>query len=239
MGHDAGGPLVNDLNADPYGVFLLDEADKAHPDVLQPFLNLFDEGWIRDQRGTLARADKSIFILTTNVGQRMIADMVREGKSMDDIASRMKEALAQIRHTKTDRPVFTPEFLARIKRVIVFRPLDRAAMGGICRKLVNQMRDFWRERRNKAIEVSDDLIEHIANEAHACNERSNGREGGRIVRKLLTDLVDVNVQRAISDRPDEYRAAASVKVELTPNHVSGPRSVNVRFEQGQESNPAV
>jgi len=78
VGHDAGGRLINDLNADPYGVFLLDEADKAHPDVLQPFLNLFDEGWIRDQRGALAYADKSIFILTTNVGQRMISDMVRE-----------------------------------------------------------------------------------------------------------------------------------------------------------------
>ena len=50
VGHDQGGRLVNDLIADPYCVFLLDEADKAHPDVLQPFLNLFDEGWVRDQR---------------------------------------------------------------------------------------------------------------------------------------------------------------------------------------------
>ena len=46
VGHDQGGRLINDLNADPYSVFLLDEADKSHPDVMQPFLNLFDEGWI-------------------------------------------------------------------------------------------------------------------------------------------------------------------------------------------------
>src|SRR4029077_20166302 len=85
VGTDQGGRLINELNADPYCVFLLDEADKAHPDVLQPFLNLFDEGWVCDQRGVKGYADKSIFILTTNVGQRMIADMVQQGKDMSEI----------------------------------------------------------------------------------------------------------------------------------------------------------
>ena len=152
VGSDRGGRLVNELNADPYGVFLLDEADKAHPDVLQPFLNLFDEGWVTDQRGTKGHAQKSIFVLTTNVGQRMIADMHREGKSVEEITTRMKEALGQIRHGKSDRPVFTPEFLARIKRVIVFRPLDGAAMTGIARKQAAELRRNWSEGRNKRLE---------------------------------------------------------------------------------------
>lgn len=129
VGHDQGGRIVNDLNSDPYCIFLLDEADKAHPDVLQPFLNLFDEGWIRDQRGMTGYADKSIFILTTNVGQRMIADMHKQGRTPEEIAVRMKEALAQIRHGKSNRPVFAPEFLARIKWVLVFNPLDAADEG--------------------------------------------------------------------------------------------------------------
>ena len=110
---------------------LLDEADKAHPDVLQPFLNLFDEGWLCDQRGVKAYASKSIFILTTNVGQRMMAEMVEQGKSPDEIRERMKEVLAQIKHTKAERPVFSPEFLSRLKRIIVFNPLGREAMRGI------------------------------------------------------------------------------------------------------------
>ena len=66
VGHETGGALINDLNADPYGVFLLDEAEKAHPNVWKPFLNLFDEGWIVDQRGVKAYADRAIFILTTS-----------------------------------------------------------------------------------------------------------------------------------------------------------------------------
>ena len=113
VGNDQGGRLVNELNADPYCVFLLDEADKAHPDVLQPFLNLFDEGWVVDQRGVKAYASKSIFILTSNVGQRMIAELTQQGHTSEEIAVRMKDALGQIKHSKSDRPVFTPEFLAR------------------------------------------------------------------------------------------------------------------------------
>lgn len=214
VGHDQGGRLINELNADPYCVFLLDEADKAHPDVLQPFLNLFDEGWIRDQRGVQAHADKAIFILTTNVGQRMILDMAKQGKTSQEIADRMKEALAQIRHGKSNRPVFAPEFLARIKRVVVFKPLDRDAMQGICQKLVSQMQQDWKEKRQRTLEVPETLIDFIAEKSHMRNEKSDGREGGRIVRKLIADWIEAPIQRSISEQTDEYRATDSVKLEI-------------------------
>jgi ATP-dependent Clp protease ATP-binding subunit ClpC len=216
VGHDQGGRLVNDLNADPYCVFLLDEADKAHPDVLQPFLNLFDEGWVADQRGVRAYADKAIFILTTNVGQRMIAELVQQGNSMEAIAARMKEALSQIRHTKSDRPVFTPEFLARIKRVIVFHPLDRTAMGGIAGKLVAELQQTWAAKRGKRLEVPEELTRHVADQAHQMNEKSAGKEGGRVVRKLISEWVEARVQREITQRPGEYRACEAVVLEFLP-----------------------
>jgi ATP-dependent Clp protease ATP-binding subunit ClpA len=214
VGNEQGGRLINDLNADPYCVFLLDEADKAHPDVLQPFLNLFDEGWVCDQRGVRAYADKAIFILTTNVGQRMIAEMVREGRSIDEITVRMKEALSQIRHSKSDRPVFTPEFLARIKRVIVFNPLDHKAMQSIGRKLLTELQDTWAAKRGKRLEVPEALVKYIGDQAHAINEKSNGKEGGRIVRKLLSEWVEAPLQREVSRRPDEYKACEIVAVDF-------------------------
>lgn len=216
VGNDQGGRLINELNADPYCVFLLDEADKAHPDVLQPFLNLFDEGWVSDQRGVKAYANKSIFILTTNVGQRMIADLKKQGKSMEEISERMKEALSQIRHSKSNRPVFTPEFLARIKRIIVFNPLDRAAMQGICRKLIAEMGRSWADKRGKRLEAPTELIDFIADRAHQLNEKAQGKEGGRIVRKLIADLIESTIQRAITQRPSEYRACAAVVLAFTP-----------------------
>jgi ATP-dependent Clp protease ATP-binding subunit ClpA len=236
VGSDRGGRLVNELNADPYGVFLLDEADKAHPDVLQPFLNLFDEGWVTDQRGTKGHAQKSIFVLTTNVGQRMIADMHKEGKSPEEIATRMKEALGQIRHGKSDRPVFTPEFLARIKRVIVFKPLGKPAMMAIARKQLADMRRGWAEARNKQLEIPDALGEYVGTAAHRLDEKANGKEGGRVVRKLVAEWVEAPLQRAMSANPDSYRASGSVTIEFTPpNELPAndqpypPPTVTIRF----------
>jgi ATP-dependent Clp protease ATP-binding subunit ClpA len=210
VGHDQGGRLINELNADPYGVFLLDEADKAHPDVMQPFLNLFDEGWICDQKGNKAYANRAIFILTTNVAQRQIADMCKNGKTVEEITSTIKDSLSRIRHTKSNRPVFTPEFLARVKRIIVFRSLDEAAMHGITLRLVAALREEWRIKRQKNLIIPDVLIDSVAKRAFDLNESAQGREGGRIVRKLLADLVESPVQIAISRAPEAYRRSKTI-----------------------------
>ncbi len=214
VGHEQGGRLINELNTDPYCVFLLDEVDKAHPDVLQPFLNLFDEGWLSDQRGVRAYGNKSIFVLTTNVGQHMISELIQQGKSMEEISARMKEALTLIRHSKSDRPVFTPEFLARVKRIIVFNSLDEAAMTRIARKLVADIQGMWLARRGKRLEIPQLLIEQIGQDAHRLNQKAKGKEGGRIVRKLIADWIEAKVQREVSLHPAAYRKCGAVVVEL-------------------------
>lgn len=212
VGHDAGGKIVHDLNADPYCVFLLDEADKAHPDVMQPFLNLFDEGWVRDQRSAQAYANNAIFILTTNVGQRMIADMAKQGKTPEEMADRMKETLAQIKHAKLNRPVFAPEFLARIKRIIVFQPLSADAMRGIADRHIQSTIANWRTQREKELEIDEPLIAFVAERAHQRNTKSDGKEGGRLVGKLISDHILSPMQRAIADRSQDYVNAKRVIV---------------------------
>ena len=216
VGHEQGGRLVNELNSDPYGVFLLDEADKAHPDVMQPFLNLFDEGWVADQKGNKAYANRAIFILTTNVGQRQIADMCKSGKSVEEMTAIMKDSLSRIRHTKSNRPVFTAEFLARVKRIIVFRSLDQPAMQGICRLLIGQLQRDWPLKRQKALVLPDELLEVIARRGFEIDDQSQGREGGRIVRKLIADVIEAPIQAAIGAAPDTYRACGAVVVTFSP-----------------------
>lgn len=233
VGHDQGGRLVNELNGDPYGVFLLDEADKAHPDVLQPLLNLFDEGWLADQRGVRAYAGKSIFVLTSNVGQRMVADWFAQGMTADEVAVRVKEALPQIRHPKMDRPVFAPEFLARVKRVVVFQPLGREAMAGIAGKLVREVQRVWAVSRGKRLEVPGELVAAIGERAHGVNEAAKGREGGRVVRRLVADWVESPVQRELTRQPDAYRSAATVELSYTaPAGDGGEPEVRVTFASG-------
>lgn len=244
VGHEQGGRLINDLNSDPYCVFLLDEAEKPHPDVWKPFLNLFDEGWIVDQRAVKAFADRAIFILTSNAGHEIISKMSQAGDGMDKIIERVKEHLPTIRHERSTQPVFTPEFLARIKRIIIFKPLDEDAMEGICRKLLKRMQETWEEKREKTIVVPDSLIKYIAKRSHQENERSGGKEGGRIVGKLMSDLIEASIQREASEREDEYKACNMIELLFISPGDASPRQplpqpkVVVKFRNERPPSPA-
>ncbi|MDT0447085.1 AAA family ATPase [Streptomyces johnsoniae] len=227
VGHERGGRIVNELNADPYGVFLLDEAEKAHAEVWRPFLNLFDEGWIEDRRGVRAHGDRAIFILTTNAGHDVIARMTRQGADEEAIAAAVKEALLRARSGGShEDPVFTPEFLARIRRIIVFRPLDEDAMAGICRKMVDAKQAFWREKREKDLVVPERLIAWAARRAHEGNEAADGKEGARKLRELLTDLIEDPILKAQERLEDDYRRCARIELDFDPGP---PPRTEVRF----------
>ena len=234
VGHEDGGRLINDLNAAPYSVFLLDEAEKCHPNIWKPFLNLFDEGWIVDQRGNRAYADRAIFILTTNAGDRNIAQMVKSGKSHEEIAERVKQILSKVRHERSSQPVFPSQFLSRIKRIIVFSALEEEAMFGIARLACRRMVDRWRTKREKILEVSDEVAKAIGHRAHAANCKSNGQEGGRIVQRLVGDLVERQILVRASDSPTEYANCQTIAVSLNPQCVSAGSddiSVLIRFKR--------
>ncbi|MGI5168554.1 AAA family ATPase [Spirillospora sp. CA-253888] len=216
VGHDQGGRLINDLNADPYCVFLLDEAEKAHPEVWRPFLNLFDEGWIIDQRGVKAFADRAMFILTTNAGHDVIAEMSAAGSPPDRIAAAVRGRLRRERHPRTGQATFPPEFLARLGQIIVFRPLDRAAMGGICRKLLGEQRALWATRFGKGLVVPDALAEHIADLAYDTDRAAEGTEGGRVVSRLIGTLVVDPITLAADRDPDAFHAAERVVLSFDP-----------------------
>lgn len=213
IGYDQGGRLINDLNADPYCVFLLDEAEKAHPEVWKPFLNLFDEAWITDTHGTRAYADKAIFILTSNAGSEIIAQMWLAGeRDMSKIAERVKSALGKIRHERSEQPVFSPEFIARIRQIIIFRPLDLSAMEAICRKHLVKMQQAWKQKREKTLVVPEMLIQYIAEYSHRRNQRSGNKEGGRIVERLLSHLIEDQIQFEQMRDKDAYQMAEIIEI---------------------------
>lgn len=222
VGHDQGGRLVNDLNSDPYSVFLLDEGEKAHPNIWVPFLNLFDEGWLIDQRGRKAYADRAIFVLTTNAGADPISQMTASGHTEQEIEDRVRGMLGRIRHERSSQPVFTPQFLARIRKVIVFRPLDEAAMESICRKLITNIQRSWLTRREKRIDVSDDVIRIIAKHGHDLNQKSVGREGGRIIRKLLSEHLEGRIQTEATHASAAYALCNRITVSTHHSTINAP-----------------
>jgi hypothetical protein len=107
--------------------------------------------------------------------------------------------------------------MARIKRIIIFKPLDEEAMGGICRKMVDRMQRTWLEKREKRIIVPDTLIDYIARHGHELDETSGYKEGGRIIRKLLSDLVEVAIQKEAALRESEYKACNVIELKVRPS----------------------
>ena len=130
VGYEEGGQLTEQVRRKPYSVVLLDEIEKAHPDVFNVLLQILDNGTLTDNLGHHVNFKNTIIIMTSNVGARLIS----RGKSLgflvqDDLSgdyTTMKETV-----TEEVRKAFNPEFLNRIDEVIVFHPLGRPEMKNI------------------------------------------------------------------------------------------------------------
>lgn len=214
VGHEDGGRLVSDLLADPYAVFLFDEAEKCHPNVWKPFLNLFDEGWIVDQRGRKAYGDRAIFILTTNAGDRSIAQLSQTGNSPEMIAEHVRKALSRVRQERSSQPVFPPQFLSRIKRIIVFNPLSPDAFLGIAQRVIDRLVARWRTTRQKELYVAPEAMQAIADMAVNANDQGEGQEGGRVVKKLVSEKIEHQILLRTLAAPQAYDECDRIEVGL-------------------------
>ena len=133
VGHDEGGQLTNQIKKNPYSVVLLDEVEKAHEDMWNTFLRIFDEGIVTDNKGEEVDFRKSIIIMTTNLGNdKVVSDMTSTGvgfNSKIDFIRRTADMPARaIVEKKTNEAIekyFKPEFINRIDKIIVFNHLSR------------------------------------------------------------------------------------------------------------------
>lgn len=215
VGYEAGGRLINDLNADPYKVVLFDEAEKAHKDVLQALLFLFDEAWIEDRRNVRAYGNRAIFILTTNAGADEVAAMMREDKPIEDIKDKVREKMVEFKNDKGER-VFSPEFLGRFSEIIVFNPLDIEAMKGITQLQVTLMQNEWLSKREKKLLIDQDVVDHVAQLCHDENEKAGGKRGGRIAQLMVGKLVENAAFDLQKTREAEFDDADAIRISLHP-----------------------
>ena len=150
--------------------------------------------------------------------------MVRSNKSMDEIEERVKQTLSRVRQERSSQPVFTPQFLARIQRTVVFAPLDEEAMLRITRLILKRVATTWLDRRDKNITVSESLISAIAQEAYRRNDKSGGKEGGRIIRKLISELIERRIQEETLKDKQRYHSTSSINLGLSQSFHSGNES---------------
>jgi ATP-dependent Clp protease ATP-binding subunit ClpB len=158
VGYDEGGQLTEAVRRKPYSVILLDEVEKAHPDVFNILLQVLDDGRLTDNKGRMANFKNTIIIMTTNIGSQIIQEnfeKITNDNYFDVLEATKDEVVALLKKS------VRPEFVNRIDEIIMFRPLSRKDI----RKIVDIQVDLIRKRLDDAgvkIELSDAARERLA-----------------------------------------------------------------------------
>ncbi len=143
VGYEEGGQLTERVRRRPYSVILLDEVEKAHPEVFNLFLQIFDDGRLTDSYGRTVDFSNTIIIMTSNLGARMIAERGKVGfEQSNDILSYeeiKRNVMEQV------KKYFTPEFLNRLDDIVVFKPLSKEAVAKIIELHLNEINEGLKE----------------------------------------------------------------------------------------------
>jgi ATP-dependent Clp protease ATP-binding subunit ClpB len=158
IGYDEGGQLTESVRRKPYSVVLLDEIEKAHPDVFNILLQVLDEGRLTDNKGRVANFKNTIIIMTTNIGSLLIQESFERitEENYFDVLEQTKEDVLDLLKKSV-----RPEFVNRIDEIVMFRPLTR----GDVRKIVDIQIDLIRKRLHDSgirIDVSDAARERLS-----------------------------------------------------------------------------
>jgi ATP-dependent Clp protease ATP-binding subunit ClpB len=156
VGYEEGGYLTEAVRRRPYAVLLLDEVEKAHPDVFNILLQVLDDGRLTDGHGRTVDFRNTVVVMTSNLGSDRIQDLMEEGSGNDSTYDNVKEAVMQVvtRH-------FRPEFINRIDEVVVFHPLHRDQVRGIADIQMGLLRQRLTEL-DLQLELDDGVLDKIA-----------------------------------------------------------------------------
>ncbi len=158
VGYDEGGQLTEAVRRKPYSVILLDEIEKAHPDVFNILLQVLDDGRLTDNKGRVANFKNTIIVLTTNIGSQIIQEnfeKITEGNYFEVLEDTKEEVLQRLKKT------MRPEFLNRIDEIIMFRPLSKNDI----RKIVSIQFELVKKRlveNGVRLDISENAMDRLA-----------------------------------------------------------------------------
>src|SRR6187431_2916720 len=183
VGHEEGGQLTEKVKHNPYSVVLLDEIEKAHPDIFNILLQVFEDGHLTDGLGNRVNFKNTIVIMTSNIGARFIqkkASMGFQTSDSETIAKSVNDmVLGEVKRT------FNPEFINRIDEIIVFDPLSDDDLRRITGLLVGLLNTHLLDRQLR-IEVHPDVVDWIID--LTCRDRSYGaRPLRRAIQRYIED----------------------------------------------------
>ena len=201
VGYGEGGVLTEAVRRKPYSVVLLDEVEKAHPDVHEIFFQVFDKGFMEDGEGRFIDFKNTLILLTTNAGTEMIAGMCRDPELLPDpegLAKALREPLLKI---------FPPALLGRLV-TIPYYPLSDEMLGKIVKLQLNRIKKRVEARYKIPFEYSDDVIKLVVSR---CTESESG---GRMIDAILTNTMLPDISREFLTRMMEGHPIERVAVNV-------------------------
>jgi len=203
VGYEEGGQLTEAVRRKPYSVLLLDEIEKAHPDVYNILLQVFDDGRLTDGKGRLVDFTNTIIITTSNVGANIIHENLLLKKDLRKTYDQLKEELLEILRAR-----FRPEFLNRLDEIIIFEELDKEQISEIVELQLERVR---RRTRGQGIEIVFDksVISYLAKIGY------RPEYGARELRRQIKTEIENKLAKEILK--GEIGEGSIIKAEYSPS----------------------
>ena len=198
VGYDEGGYLTESVRRRPYAVLLLDEIEKAHPDVFNVLLQVLDDGRLTDGQGRTVDFKNTVIIMTSNIGSQLIADTPHDAPPA--MLDAMRQAVLAV-----VRQQFRPEFLNRIDDIILFSRLDRAQLRQIVEIQLRALRDRLAARK-LTFEVTDAGLDWLAAEGY------DPTYGARPLKRLIQRRLQDPIAMAILE--GRFRDGDTVRIDV-------------------------
>jgi ATP-dependent Clp protease ATP-binding subunit ClpB len=217
VGYDEGGQLTEAVRRKPYQVVLLDEIEKAHPDVWNILLQVLDDGRLTDNKGRTVNFKNTIIIMTSNMGSDIIQDNFGEvtERNKEEVVERTKDQV-MIRLRETIRP----EFLNRIDEIILFQPLMRNEIKGIIRIQLNSLKGLVGQNGIQ-LEFSDYLLDYLAE--NGFDPQFGARPLKRLIQKEIINTLSKKILAGDVDRTHPVLVDVFDNVVVFRNEIEQPQ----------------
>ncbi len=198
IGYDEGGQLTEQVRRKPYSVILFDEIEKAHPDVFNLMLQIFDDGRLTDSKGRTVDFKNTLIILTSNIGSEIILKNTLEAMFSEKQAEQTKEEVMALMQQR-----FRPEFINRIDEIVFFKGLTMAQLSKIVDIQVAYLQKLLSEK-DIAITIDEDAKEYLAQKGY------NPIYGARPLKRTIRQLVENPLSKAILKQ--EIKPHSKIKI---------------------------
>lgn len=176
---DKGSSFLQKINQNPFSVVLLDEIEKAHPDILNLLLQMLDEGILTDTAGHKVSFKEAIIICTSNAGANAIREQIAAGKNLEDFEDKLVNDLI-------DQNVFRPELINRFDEVVLFRPLTKEELLQVANLIIQSINQELADKK-VTVTLTQPALSHLVDLGY--DPRLGARPMRRVISRLVENLI--------------------------------------------------